>query len=155
MKKVLLCAALLAAALPAPALAEDILTAENSFTDAVKSGYQDFKDSVNEVFGGYTGNDAKDARIYQERQKQDIDAYRKAIHDAREDFRRARMDEQGEYLKHHRQLPAPEDIDAELNMQAPSSRTPAPSLTPSPSGSSLPNPSPTHSPAPTAAPTSM
>ena len=90
--------------------------AETSFTQAVKEGYQDIKDSVKENLGAYTGNDKQDALNYAEHRKADLKKYHDAVRGARDDYRKARHSEQEAYLKYHKELPEKEDIQADLQL---------------------------------------
>ena len=83
--------------------------AETSFTQAVKEGYHDIKDSVKENFGAYTGNDKQDALNFAEHRKEDLKKYHDAVREARDDYREA-------YLKYHKELPEKEDIQADLQL---------------------------------------
>ena len=90
--------------------------AETSFTQAVKEGYHDIKDSVKENFGAYTGNDKQDALNFAEHRKEDLKKYHDAVREARYDYREARHRDQEAYLKYHKELPEKEDIQADLQL---------------------------------------
>lgn len=92
------------------------LVADNSFTQSVKDGYEDLKDSVKETFGGYTGDTSADTKNYMERRQDDIKTYRDRVRDARKDFMESRQKDQTDYLKHHKELPQKEDIKADMDM---------------------------------------
>ena len=98
------------------ASAEARLVADNSFTQSVKEGYEDLKDSVNETFGGYTGNDRAHARNYMERRQADLKKYHDTVREASKDFMEARQSDREAYLKHHKELPQPEDIKADMDL---------------------------------------
>lgn len=122
MKRVLtLCSGLLLAGLvvlpSAHATSADTgLVADNSFTQSVKDGYEDLKDSVKETFGGYTGNARDDARNYIERRQDDLKKYHDTVREARKDYMEARQNDREAYLKHHKELPEKEDIQADMDL---------------------------------------
>lgn len=122
MKRVLtLCSGLLLAGfvvLPSAhaASADARLVADNSFTQSVKDGYEDLKDSVKETFGGYTGNTRDDARNYIERRQDDLKKYHDTVREARKDYMEARQNDREAYLKHHKELPEKEDIQADMDL---------------------------------------
>ena len=95
---------------------DGLLPAETSFTQAVKEGYHDIKDSVKENFGAYTGNDKQDALNFAEHRKEDLKKYHDAVREARDDYREARHRDQKAYLKYHKELPEKEDIQADLQL---------------------------------------
>jgi hypothetical protein len=98
------------------ASAEARLVADNSFTESVKEGYEDLKDSVKETFGGYTGDDREDARNYMERRQDDLKKYHDTVREARKDYIESRQNDREAYLKHHKELPQKEDINADLDL---------------------------------------
>lgn len=113
----LLCAGVLCAALPAhSARAESVMSGqpEKSFTQSVKDSYHEFKDSVTQAFGGYTGNPSADSKAYMEHYKEDLQHYHDSLREARDDYRKARLSEQKSYLEHHGTLPMEEDIDSDV-----------------------------------------
>ena len=96
-----LCGGLLLAGfvvLPAAHAASDEarLVADNSFTQSVKEGYEDLKDSVKETFGGYTGNDREDARNYMEHRQAAVKKYHDTGREARKDLMEARQIERAD-----------------------------------------------------------
>ncbi|MBR3880168.1 MAG: hypothetical protein IKJ34_01020 [Mailhella sp.] len=95
-------------AMPAP-------TTDRSFVETVKDGYNQLMHSVTSAFGGYTGNSSEDTKTYMENYQHDLKAYHDSIRDARDDYRKARLNEQKSYLEHHGTLPMHEDIDADVN----------------------------------------
>lgn len=113
----LLCAGALCAALPVlraraePGMPEQ---PEKSFTQSVKDSYHEFKNSVTQVLGGYTGNPSTDSKSYMEHYRQDLQNYHDSLREARDDYRKARLTEQKSYLEHHGSLPIEEDIDTDV-----------------------------------------
>ena len=92
------------------------LMAENAFTRSVKDGYQDLKNDVKEVFGGYTGKQAEDARNFTERRQQDLRKYHDAVRKAQKVYVQSREEDQKAYLKYHKVLPQKEDIKADMDL---------------------------------------
>ncbi len=121
MKKSLMCGTLcLSLVLPAltvgTALADpDGMHAEKSFSQTVKDGYHNLKNSM---FSSYSGNDSEDSKTYMENYRKDLDNYHDALREARDDYRKARLDEQRSYLEHHSTLPMNEDIDSDISSKS-------------------------------------
>ncbi len=115
---ILLCGALLTGALPFVSHAETASSTDKTFSQSVKEGYQDLKNTVTETFGGYTGNTQKDNQAYMDNYKNDLKDYHKAVQDARDDYRKARLGEQKSYLEHHKALPMQENIDSDMTRTA-------------------------------------
>lgn len=94
------------------------LTADSSFTESVKHGYQDLKRDVKETVDELAGNDANDRRSFEERRMNDLQTYHKQVREARQEYVNKRQHAQKEYLQHHRQLPVTENIKADLDAPA-------------------------------------
>lgn len=95
--------------------AADRLTAESSFTDSVKNGYENLKQDVKETVDELAGDDKTDRQSYERQREQDLHTYHKEIRDARQEYVNKRTRAQEEYLKHHKRLPVTENVKADLD----------------------------------------